>query len=30
MLVVLAPGKPAVKKKEKAENPAEVKPEAQH
>ncbi len=28
MLVVLAPGKPSVKKKEKAENPAEVRDEA--
>jgi translation initiation factor IF-3 len=28
MLVVLAPGKPSVKKKEKAESPAEVKAEA--
>jgi translation initiation factor IF-3 len=30
MLVVLAPGKPTSKKKEKAETPAEVKTEAQH
>ncbi|MCL4531290.1 MAG: translation initiation factor IF-3 C-terminal domain-containing protein [Chloroflexi bacterium] len=28
MLVVLAPGKPSAKKKEKAENPAEVREEA--